>query len=260
MTFSIVARDPATGDFGIAIASKALAVGSIAPYARAGVGAISTQAMPNVAYGPDGLARLAAGEDAESALAALVTADSLRANRQAGIVDAAGRAATFTGASCMDWAGGRVAPGVAVQGNILVGPEVVDQMLATWLAATRTFPRRLLAALRAGGAAGGDSRGRLSAALLVVRAKGGIGGLDDRWIDLRVDDHTDPTAELDRLLDIFEQQTNLLDPATLARVGSALASTLKSAITSAVAPKTTGASLDGMLTASDAEARSDEAG
>ena len=130
MTFSIVARDPETGDFGIAIASKALAVGAIAPYSRAGVGAISTQAMPNVAYGPDGLARLAAGEEAERTLTALVAADSMRASRQAGIVDAAGRAATFTGASCMDWAGGKAAPGIAVQGNILVGPAVVDRMLA----------------------------------------------------------------------------------------------------------------------------------
>jgi uncharacterized Ntn-hydrolase superfamily protein len=253
MTFSIVARDPRTGDLGIAIASKALAVGAIAPYARAGVGAISTQAMPNVAYGPDGLARLAAGEEAKSVLAAVVAADSMRAHRQAGIVDATGRAATFTGAACMDWAGGRVAAGVAVQGNILVGPAVVDQMLATWQAATGSFPRRLLAALRAGDAAGGDSRGRQSAALLVVRDKGGLAGLNDRWIDLRVDDHTDPTAELDRLLGIFEQQTNLLDPANLAKIGSALASTLKSAIAAAATPTSPHPSLEGTLTASDAE-------
>jgi uncharacterized Ntn-hydrolase superfamily protein len=123
MTFSIVARDPATGDVGIAIASKALAVGAIAPFARATVGAISTQAMPNVAYGPDGLARLAAGEPPESILAALTAADAMAAHRQAGIVDAQGRSATWTGSSCMDWAGGRVGPGVAVQGNILAGHE-----------------------------------------------------------------------------------------------------------------------------------------
>lgn len=253
MTFSIVARDPDSGDLGIAIASKALAVGSIAPYARAGVGAISTQAMPNVAYGPDGLARLAAGEDPKSALAALVAADQLRAARQAGIVDATGRAATFTGSNCMDWAGGRVAPGVAAQGNILVGPAVVDQMLATWQAATGTFPRRLLAALRAGDAAGGDSRGRQSAALLVVRDKGGLAGLNDRWIDLRVDDHTDPTAELERLLGLFEKQSNLLDPENLAKIGSALASTIRSAIASA-GSQAADQSLEGTLTASDAEA------
>lgn len=139
MTFSIVARDPDTGDFGIAIASRALAVGAVAPFARAGVGAVSTQAMPNVTYGPDGLARLAAGEDAESVLAALTAADSMAAHRQAGIVDALGRSATFTGASCMDWAGGRTAPGMAVQGNILAGPDVVDAMLAAYQRATGTF-------------------------------------------------------------------------------------------------------------------------
>ena len=185
MTFSIVARDPATGDLGIAIASKALAVGAVAPFARAGVGAISTQAMPNVAYGPDALARLAAGEDPEAVIAALTAADSMASQRQAGIVDALGRSASWTGSNCMVWAGGRTAPGVAVQGNILTGPEVVDAMLAAWESSTGTFPRRLLSALRAGDQAGGDSRGRQSAALLVRREKGGVGGTDDRWIDLR---------------------------------------------------------------------------
>ena len=171
MTFSIVARDPATGDLGIAIASKALAVGAVAPFARAGVGAISTQAMPNVAYGPDGLARLTGGEDPEAVLAALTAADSLASQRQAGIVDALGRSASWTGSDCMAWAGGRTAPGVAIQGNILTGPEVVDAMLAAWESSTGPFPRRLLAALRAGDQAGGDSRGRQSAALLVRRER-----------------------------------------------------------------------------------------
>ena len=238
MTFSIVARDPETGDLGIAIASRALAVGAVAPFARAGVGAISTQAMPNVTYGPDGLARLAGGEDAEAVLAALVAADRQGAFRQAGIVDAVGRAATYTGANCLDWAGGRTGAGVAVQGNILVGPAVVDDMLAAYEIAQGTFPRRLLAALRAGDQAGGDSRGRQSAALLVVREKGGIGGLDDRWIDLRVDDHTDPCTELGRLLALHEKQSNLLDPDNLVAIGSAVAATLKKSIKSAMAPKT----------------------
>jgi uncharacterized Ntn-hydrolase superfamily protein len=237
MTFSIVARDPETGDLGIAIASRALAVGAVAPFARAGVGAISTQAAPNVAYGPDGLARLAAGEEAAQVLAALTAADSMAAMRQAGIVDTAGRAATYTGASCLDWAGGRTGPGVAVQGNILVGPAVVDDMLAAYEAATGAFPRRLLAALRAGDQAGGDSRGRQSAALLVMREKGGVGGGDDRWIDLRVDDHTDPTAELTRLLALHEKQGNLLDPENLVRIGATLAATLTSTIKSALSPQ-----------------------
>ena len=236
MTFSIVARDPATGDVGIAIASKALAVGAIAPFARANVGAISTQALPNVGYGPDALARLAAGEAPESILAALTAADAMAAHRQAGLVDAQGRSATWTGASCMEWAGGRVGPGVAVQGNILAGPEVVDAILDTYLAAKGSFPRRLVAAVQAGDRAGGDSRGRQSAALLVRRENGGQGGLDDRWIDLRVDDHTDPTAELARLLGLHEKQSNLADPENLPKIASALASGLVGALRNAVKP------------------------
>jgi uncharacterized Ntn-hydrolase superfamily protein len=247
MTFSIVARDPATGDIGIAIASKALAVGSIAPFARAGVGAISSQALPNVAYGPDGLARLANGEEAGAVLAALTSADAQAAHRQAGIVDASGRSATWTGASCLEWAGGHAGPGVAVQGNILAGPEVVDAMVAAYEAATGPLPRRLLAALRAGDQAGGDSRGRQSAALLVRREKGGVAGLDDRWIDLRVDDHTDPTAELARLLGLHEKQSNLGDPENLVKIGSALATGLISALRNAVSPPE--ASPAGTLTA-----------
>jgi uncharacterized Ntn-hydrolase superfamily protein len=236
MTFSIVARDPATGDLGIAIASRALAVGAIAPFARAGVGAVSTQAMPNVAYGPAGLERMAAGEDPEAILETLTGADELASRRQVGMVDATGRAATWTGTACMSWAGGRVAPGVAVQGNILAGPEVVDAMLAAYEAATGTFPQRLVAALRAGDQAGGDSRGRQSAALLVRRTKGGISGLDDRWIDLRVDDHTDPTAELARLLAVLEKQANPLDPETLPKVASALATEIVGAFKAAISP------------------------
>jgi uncharacterized Ntn-hydrolase superfamily protein len=236
MTFSIVARDPATGAVGIAIASKALAVGAIAPFARAETGAISSQAMPNVTYGPAGLERLAAGELPEEILAALTGADTLAAHRQIGIVDAQGRSATWTGANCLPWAGGRAGPSVAVQGNILVGPEVVEAMLETYGTATGPFPRRLLAALRAGDKAGGDQRGRQSAALLVRREKGGVGGLDDRWIDLRVDDHTDPTAELARLLGLHEKESNLAAPENLVKIGAAVATGLASAIRNAVSP------------------------
>ncbi|HYO41616.1 MAG TPA: DUF1028 domain-containing protein [Candidatus Limnocylindrales bacterium] len=251
MTFSIVARDPVTGDFGIAIASRALAVGAVAPFARATVGAISTQALPNVSYGPDALERLAAGEAAESILAALTAADGLAAQRQAGIVDALGRSATWTGKSCMAWAGGRVAPGVAAQGNILAGPEVVDALMEAYASATGSFPRRLVAALRAGDQAGGDSRGRQSAALLVRRDKGGIGGLDDRWIDLRIDDHTDPVTELARLLTLHEKLTDFTDPAVLAQVGSVVVKQLSGAIKQAFAAKDVAAAAsEGTLTAS----------
>ncbi len=201
MTFSIVTRDPATGDLGVAVASKFLAVGSVVPWARAGVGAIATQAYANVRYGPDGLARLAAGATAPEVLAALVAADELAGERQAGIVDATGRAATHTGSGCLPWAGGEADDGVAIQGNILAGPQVVAAMASAYRASTGpALAARLVAALLAGDRAGGDARGRQSAALLIVRADGGYGGGDDRLIDLRVDDHPDPVIELGRLL------------------------------------------------------------
>lgn len=202
MTFSIVARDPQTGDLGVAVASKFLAVGAVVPHARAGVGAVATQALANVRYGPDGLALMAGGLTAEAALRRLADEDEGGAHRQAGFVDAAGGAFTYTGGACLPWAGGRVGDGVAVQGNILTGADVVDAMLDAYHASAEAFPERLLAALRAGDERGGDRRGRQSAALLVVREGGGYGGATDRWIDLRVDDHPAPVGELARLLDI----------------------------------------------------------
>ena len=205
MTFSIVARsaDGPTGrQWGVAVASKFLAVGAVVPGARAGTGAIATQAYANVAYVPEGLRLLDSGKSAQQTLDELVGADDERTQRQVGIVDAAGRAATFTGAECMEWAGGTAAEGVTIQGNILVGPQVVDAMHEAWLATDPAAPlaRRLLAALRAGDAAGGDRRGRQSAALLVVTDGGGYGGGNDVYIDLRVDDDPAPVTELERLL------------------------------------------------------------
>ncbi len=200
MTFSIVALDPATGDLGVAVQSKFLAVGAVVPWAQAGVGAIATQSFANVAYGPDGLRHLADGLGATETLERLVAADELRGERQAGIVDARGGAATHTGSGCFAWAGGRLGEGFAAQGNILAGPEVVDGLADTFLAGGRPFPELLVACLAAADAAGGDRRGRESAALLVVRAGGGYGGGNDRWIDLRVDHHDDPIGELGRLL------------------------------------------------------------
>jgi uncharacterized Ntn-hydrolase superfamily protein len=207
MTFSIVACStdgPAGRQWGVAVASKFLAVGAVVPGARAGVGAIATQAYANVAYVADGLRLLDSGKSAQQTLDELVGADDEHAQRQAGIVDAAGRAATFTGAECMDWAGGTAAEGVSIQGNILVGPQVVETMHKAWLAADPKAPlaRRLLAALRAGDEAGGDRRGRQSAALLVVTDGGGYGGGNDVYIDLRVDDDPAPVTELERLLDL----------------------------------------------------------
>ena len=230
MTFSIVAVDPGNGDLGVAVASRFLAVGSAVPWARAGVGAIATQAWANVEYGPAGLAMLEAGLTPDEVVGRLTGDDPGRAERQLGIVDASGRAASFTGERCITWAGGRSARGVAVQGNILTGPEVVEAMLsayAAFAASSGALPDRLLAALSAGDAAGGDRRGRESAALLVVRAEGGYGGGNDRWLDLRVDDHRDPVAELLRLRGLSRLYSERPSEADLLPIGPALATELR---------------------------------
>lgn len=205
MTFSIVGRDAATGDLGVAVASKFLGVGAAVPAARIGLGAIATQSMANTLYKRDGLAALAEGLSAQQTLDRLLAADDLREERQVGIVDASGASVTFTGSGCMQWAGGLTRPGLAVQGNILTGPEVVDAMHQAWVAAKdEPLARRLYAALVAGDAAGGDRRGRQSAALYVVSQTGGYTPGDDLAYDVRVDDHTDPVTELGRLLDIHD--------------------------------------------------------
>lgn len=199
-TFSIVAADPATGEVGVAVASRFFAVGSVVPYARAGVGAVATQASANTTYGPGALELLARGATPAEALAILVRGDDGQSHRQAGVVADDGRSATFTGSECSSWAGGRSGPGYAVQGNILTGEPVVAAMEQAFLAAAgKPLAERLYAAIVAGDAAGGDSRGKQSAVLLVSRAGGGYGGKDDRAIDVRVDDHAEPIVELGRL-------------------------------------------------------------
>jgi uncharacterized Ntn-hydrolase superfamily protein len=204
VTFSIVARSEDGDSWGVAVASKFLAVGATVSAAQAQVGAVATQAHPNLSWKSRGLELMARGRSARAALDELVAADERREDRQAGLVDAHGEAASHTGRDCLSWAGGRTAPGVAVQGNILAGPEVVDAMYAAWQgSAGSDLDRRLLAALTAGDAAGGDRRGRQSAALLVVREGAGY-GFDDVAVDLRVDDHADPVPELARLLDIHD--------------------------------------------------------
>jgi uncharacterized Ntn-hydrolase superfamily protein len=219
VTFSIVACDQHAGQVGVAVASKFLAVGAVVPWLQAEVGAIATQALANTAYGPDGLAHLREGLSARAALDAVLAADAGRDDRQAGIVDARGRAATYTGQRCMAWAGGRTGPGYAVQGNILTGAEVVDAMAESYEAGSGDLAERLLLALAAGDAAGGDRRGRQSAAIAVAARSGGYRGNGDRLVDLRVDDHTDPVPELRRLLALHvlltgstpEEQKLLLD-------------------------------------------------
>jgi uncharacterized Ntn-hydrolase superfamily protein len=203
-TFSLVACDPKNGDLGVAVASKFLAVGAVVPWARAGVGAVAAQAWANTSYGPRGLDLLATGKSPKEALDALIQEDTQADQRQAGMVDAQGHSATWTGNGCHQWAGGVASQNFAAQGNILVGEATITALAETFQRETGSLWRRMVAALAAGQQAGGDSRGQQSAALLVVRDKGGYGGFNDRMIDLRVDDATRPIDELSRLLDIHE--------------------------------------------------------
>jgi uncharacterized Ntn-hydrolase superfamily protein len=203
-TFSIVGFDSETDSLGVAVQSKFLAVGAVVPWARAGVGAVATQAMANLTYGPRGLDLMARGMGAQEAVEALISPDEDREHRQVGVVDAKGNAATFTGGECFEWAGGLTGEGYAAQGNILVGRETVEAMARTFEDTRGDLAGRLLSALAAGQEAGGDSRGKQSAALLVVREGAGYGGDNDRFLDLRVDDHAEPIRELSRLRNLHE--------------------------------------------------------
>lgn len=206
MTFSIVARSADGERWGVAVASKFLAAGAVVPGIRPPLGAIATQSFANLRYIPDGFALLADGRTAHEALEALVLGDDGRAQRQAGIVDERGGAATFTGEDCLPWAGGVIGPGYAIQGNILTGADVVTEMERAFLGIdpSTSLADRLHAALLAGDRAGGDSRGRQSAALIVGGLGAGYGGGSDIAVDLRVDDHPDPVVELGRLLRIHD--------------------------------------------------------
>jgi uncharacterized Ntn-hydrolase superfamily protein len=202
-TFSIVGADPESGEVGVAVASRFFAVGATVPFARAGAGAVATQASANTTWGPRGLELMARGATPAETAAILARADDDASRRQAGYVAADGASATFTGPDCNAWAGGRSGPGYAVQGNILTGEAVVAAMERAFLeSAGEPLATRLFAALAAGDAAGGDSRGKQSASLMVARAGGGYGGKDDRAIDIRVDDHAEPIVELGRLVDL----------------------------------------------------------
>jgi len=211
MTFSIVACDLEEETWGVAVASKFPAVGAVVPWAQAGVGAVATQSFANTSFGPRGLALLATGLSAQEALTRLLEDDPDKELRQVGLVDAKGGSATFSGSGCFAWAGGvsgsstslRVT-GYAIQGNILAGENVVPAMEETFLKSQGNLPTRLQAALLAGDRAGGDKRGRQSAAIYVVKAKAGYGGYLDRWLDYRVDDHEDPVPRLGQLLDMHE--------------------------------------------------------
>ena len=203
-TFSIVAYDAETEEWGVAVASRVLAVGYIVPWARAGVGAVATQALADVSYGPDGLALMEEGLSAEDALEELLSADEGREERQLGIVDGSGTPAAFTGTETLEWSGHIIGDHYTVQGNILAGEDVLVEMERAYLETDGPLARRLVEALKAGEAAGGDSRGKESAALLVVKERGGYQSVDDRLVDIRVDDHAEPVAELARIYDMWE--------------------------------------------------------
>jgi uncharacterized Ntn-hydrolase superfamily protein len=226
-TFSIVAYDPATGDLGVAVTSKFPAVGNGVPWAKAGVGAVATQAAANLSFGEEGLALMGKGLSAEQALKKVLDADSGREERQAGMVDAKGVPATFTGKNCFSWAGGKTGKNYAAQGNILVGPETVEAMARSFETSQGELPDRLVAALEAGQKAGGDRRGRESAALLVVRKGAGYGGKGDRWVDLRVDDHPDPVRELRRLLEVHHLYFGRTDRSRVHKIDAPLARELQ---------------------------------
>jgi uncharacterized Ntn-hydrolase superfamily protein len=226
-TFSIVAFDPATGDLGVAVTSKFPAVGSGVPWAKAGVGAVATQAAANLSYGEEGLSWMARGKSAPEALQKVVSADPGRDDRQVGMVDAKGRPATFTGKRCFAWAGGKTGKNYAVQGNILVSEATVEAVAKTFEGSQGELADRLVSALEAGQAAGGDRRGRESAALLVVRKGAGYGGKGDRWVDLRVDDHPEPLQELRRLLGIHHLYFGRTDRSRVHPIDAVLAKELQ---------------------------------
>lgn len=227
MTFSIVGRDPDSGDLGIAVQSKFPNVRAVIPFARAGLGACATQCFSNTAYAVRGFALLENGATPAQAVEILTANDADRDYRQVGFVDARGRAANFTGARCFDWAGGLTGENLAVQGNTLAGAGVVEAMAEEFRSAPGPLAERLLAALAAGQAAGGDRRGQQSAALLVVRENGGYGANDDRYVDLSVVDHPAPIAELARLYHLCKLTFFRSDPANLVPIDLALANELQ---------------------------------
>src|SRR5919109_4448927 len=227
-TYSIVACDLEASQWGVALESKFLAVGSVVPWAEPHVGAIATQAYANPRYGPDGLALLRDGLFAGEVVERLTSADDGRDHRQLGVVDSEGRSASFTGSECNPWAGHRTGPNYAAQGNILVSAETVDAIAETFeSSAGRPLAERLVDCLAAAQAAGGDSRGQQSAALLVVERNGGYGGMSDVVVDLRVDDHERPIEELARLYELHQAIFGKTPPEQWLEVDDALANELR---------------------------------
>ncbi|MCD7035375.1 DUF1028 domain-containing protein [Metabacillus sp. GX 13764] len=229
-TFSIVGYDPEAKEWGVAVQSKFLGVGAVVPWAKAGAGAIATQSWANTSFGPNGLALLEEGLRAEEVLGKLLKEDSGRETRQVGLIDAEGNSATFSGKECFDWAGGIAGKHFASQGNILVSQETVQAMADSFSSSKGDLAERLVESLDAGQSAGGDSRGKQSAALLVVKDKGGYGGFNDRYVDLRVDDHPEPIKELKRLLDLYRLYFYKTKPGNLVKIEGQLLADIEEAL------------------------------
>jgi uncharacterized Ntn-hydrolase superfamily protein len=227
MTFSIVAYDPATREWGVATQSRFLAVGAVVPWARANAGAVATQSYANTIFGPRGLELMAAGLDAQQALERLLADDEGREHRQVGLIDRHGDAATFTGKECLAWAGGLIGTNYAVQGNILVGEDTVTALARGFENAKGELADRLVAALWAGQQAGGDRRGQQSAAVLVVREQAGYAGFNDRYIDLRVDDDPHPIERLQAILELHHVYFGKPSPETLVTIDGQIARELQ---------------------------------
>ena len=230
-TFSIVARDPTNGDMGIILQSKFPAVGAVVPWALAEVGAVASQAWANTSYGPRGIELMSGGKSASETLKVLLQDDDKADHRQVGIVDAKGRAVAHTGSECMDWAGHLVGEGYACQGNILAGEAVVKNMAEVYENTDGDLIDKLFAVLRAGQAAGGDKRGMQSAAILVVREGGGYEGGNDRYVDVRVDDHPSPVEELERIFHLYDMTLlSREDPSRLLTISGDLIAKIQNAL------------------------------
>jgi uncharacterized Ntn-hydrolase superfamily protein len=243
-TFSIVAANPDTGELGVAVQSKFLAVGAVVPWVKAGVGAIATQAWANTSYGPKGLDFLQGGFTPEETVMLLTRSDSRAAFRQLGIISADGRTAAYTGEKCSPWAGHAQGIGYACQGNILTGPDVVTDMARGFESSSGDLAERMICALEAAQAAGGDSRGMQSAALYIAKDKGGYGGLNDRFIDLRVDEHTEPIQELRRIMGVYRLYFYPTDPNRLVPLTDDIVREIQSILTRMGYP---GLPMDGSL-------------
>jgi uncharacterized Ntn-hydrolase superfamily protein len=232
-TFSIVARDPSNGDIGIIVQSKFPAVGAVVPWALAEAGGVATQAWANTSYGPRGLQLLTSGKSASETLKVLLKDDAKVEHRQVGIVDSKGLAVSHTGKECMEWAGHLVGDGYACQGNILTGEAVVNDMAEAYEKKDSDLLDKLFAGLRAGQAAGGDRRGMQSAAILVVRKEGGYEGGNDRYVDVRVDDHLKPIEELERIFALYDMTLlNREDPSRLHRIDGDISLKIQQALVS----------------------------